>query len=165
MRLPIYPDGTALLHDATHARIVERLVAKAHPVWSPMLEALVPGPGRRSTDIRLDDGRDVVLGEVETHLGRWEEALREMHAKRSAVIESGLDRRVHVLLVLPPTRHHRELVASIPHSVRLAFPASSPAIEAALQAGGPWPGDGILWIPGGVSREGQNRVIGSRQAG
>lgn len=166
MRLPIYADGTALLHDAVHARIVERLVGRAHPLWNPTLEASVPGPGRRSTDVRLDDGRDVVLAEVETHLGRWEEALREMHGKRAAVIETDLaGGRIHVVLVLPPTRHHRDLVASIPESVRRAFPVPSSELEAALQGGGPWPGDGILWIPGGVSREGQHRDSPTRAAG
>jgi hypothetical protein len=166
LRLPIYPDGTALLHDAVHARIVERVVAQAHPIWNPALEASVPGPGRRSTDVRLDDGRDVVLAEVETHLGRWEEALREMHGKRAAVLEAGPEgRRIHVVLVLPPTRHHRDLVASIPESVRRAFPVPSSELEAALLGGGPWPGDGILWVPGGVSRKGQNRDSPSRSTG
>ena len=68
--------------------------------------------------------QDVVLGEVETHLGRWEETLRVMHAKRVAVVDAGVGaRRVHIVLVLPPTRHHRELVQAIPLSVRAAFPA------------------------------------------
>ncbi len=101
----------------------------------------------------------MVLGEVETHLGRWEETLRVMHAKRVAVVDAGVGaRRVHIMLVLPPTRHHRELVQAIPLSVRAAFPASSAELDAALRSTGPWPGDGILWIPGGVSREGQHGV-------
>jgi len=151
LRLPVYPDGTPMLHDTAHARIAERLVEQTHVRWRPALETRVPGPGHRSTDVRLDDGSDIVLVEVETHVRRWEEILRELHDKRAAVIDAAAGRqRVHVMLVLPPTRHHRELILSLPSSVGAAFPASSSDILAALRGSdSAWPGDGILWIAGG----------------
>jgi hypothetical protein len=103
--------------------------------------------------VRLVDGRDVVLAEVETAVRRWEEIARELHDKREAFCQSlGSSFRVHVLLVVPPTRRHRELVGALPLTMRSILPASSSDLSAALSGAGPgWPGDGILWIPGGAS--------------
>ena len=110
LRLPVYDDGTPLLHDAAHARITERIIAACHPRWQPTLEAPVPGPGRRSTDVRLTSAADVVLVEVETVIRRWEELARELHEKRAAVAEALTgEARVHVVLALPPTRANRSL--------------------------------------------------------
>jgi hypothetical protein len=58
------------------------------------------------------------------------------------------DRRVHVVLVLPPTRHHKALVAAHPRIAATAYPVSSDSISRAL--GTPivgWPGDGLIWVP------------------
>jgi hypothetical protein len=153
LRLPLYADGRVLLHDAVHSRIVERLLGRCHPRWTTTVEAPVPGPGHRSTDIRLVDGLDVVLAEVETAVRRWEEIARELHDKREAFRRSlGSSFRVHVMLVLPPTRRHRELVGALPLTMRSTLPASSSELSAALSGAGPgWPGDGILWVPGGAS--------------
>jgi transcriptional regulator with XRE-family HTH domain len=153
LRLPLYADGRVLLHDAVHSRIVERLLGRCHPRWASTVEAPVPGPGHRSTDLRLVDGRDVVLAEVETAVRRWEEIARELHDKREAISQSlGSNFRVHVVLVLPPTRRHRAMVGALPLTMRSTFPVSSRDLNAALGGDGPgWPGDGILWIPGGAS--------------
>jgi hypothetical protein len=155
-RLGIYPDAAPLIHDAAHARVVEALVRLRHPTWRTRIEAPVPGPGRRSTDLRLDRGSDTVLFEVETHVHALEAIIREGEDKRSAVAadavaaEEARGRRVHVVLVLPPTRHHRTLVAAHPGTIKAAFPASTADIRHALtSADVPWPGDGILWLGAG----------------
>lgn len=146
-RFGLYAEGPALIRDAAQAAIVERLLAMRHRRWSATVEAPVPGPGRRSTDVRLEAHEDLVLTEVETHIGALEGIVREGHDKRSAVAAEAPGKRVHVLLVLPPTRHHRALMRSHPQTIRAAFPASSTEIERALtSAQGPWPGDGILWL-------------------
>jgi hypothetical protein len=109
-------------------------------------------PGRRSTDIRLDHGRDIVLVEVETRVRRLEEIVREQHDKREAVrgSQGAGEKRVHVVLVVPPTRHHRALVRAHPATIGTAYPAPSTALRAALEsATGDWPGDGLLWIAAG----------------
>jgi transcriptional regulator with XRE-family HTH domain len=161
-RLGIYPDSAPLIHDAAHARVVEALVRLRHPSWRAKVEAPVPGTGRRSTDLRLDRGDETVLFEVETHVHALEAIIREGEDKRSAVGadavaadavagEEARGRRVHVVLVLPPTQHHRALVAAHPGTINAAFPASTTDIRRALtSAGGPWPGDGILWLGAGV---------------
>ena len=110
----------------------------------------MPGPGRRSVDLRLDGRGDTILIEVETRVGSLEEIVRELHSKRRAFVEAACadrHRRVDVVLVLPLTRRHSTMVKAHPEIVRAAFPVSSPAIRRALtSASHPWPGDGILWV-------------------
>jgi len=147
-RIAVFPSGAPLIHDAAHARIVESVLRQCHPSWRRTIEAPVPGPSRRSTDIRLDRGEDVVLMEVETHVRALEAIIREGSEKRSAFAGAD-DRRqwIHVVLVLPPTRHHRSLVRAHPAIVAAAFPASHADLERALTAPDQaWPGDGILWV-------------------
>jgi transcriptional regulator with XRE-family HTH domain len=153
-RLALYGGATPLLHDAAHARIVERLLALRHSRWKAWVEAPVPGRDRRSSDVRLTDPPDIVLMEIESRVRRWEELIRELHGKRQSVLENGpAGTRVHCVLVLPPTRHHRALVGELSESVAAAFPVPTAAMLERLQsANGAWPGDGILWIPAGPDR-------------
>jgi transcriptional regulator with XRE-family HTH domain len=147
-RFGLYAEGPALIRDAAQAAIVERLLSMRHRRWRATLEAPVPGPGRRSSDARLEHGEDVVLTEVESRVGVLESIVRECHDKRRAVAEAEPGRRVHVVLVLPPTRHHRALVRAHPETIRVAFPIASGRLAEALSSqSGPWPGDGILWLP------------------
>lgn len=153
LRLGIYPDTAPLIHDAAHARLVEVLLRLRHPSWQARVEAPVPGPGRRSTDLRVDREDQVVLFEVETHVHALEAIIREGEDKRSAVAAGAAApaQRVHVILVLPPTRHHRTLAAAHPGTIKAAFPASTADIKRALtSADVPWPGDGILWLGAGA---------------
>jgi hypothetical protein len=114
----------------------------------------VPGTGRRSTDLRLDRGDAIILFEVETRVQALEAIIREGEEKRSAVAaDAASGRRVHVVLVLPPTRHHRTLITAHPGTIKAAFPASTADIRRALtSADVPWPGDGILWLGAGIRR-------------
>lgn len=154
-RLGLYPDAAPLIHDAAHARLVEALLRLRHPSWRAKVEAPVPGTGRRSTDLRLDRGDATILFEVETHVHALEAIIREGEDKRSAVDAAvaavAAGRRVHMILVLPPTRHHRSLAAAHPGTIKAAFPASTADIRRALtSADVPWPGDGILWLAAGI---------------
>lgn len=148
IRISIYPEAAPLIHDAAHAGIVESLLQLSHPRWHVTVEAPVPGPGRRSSDIRLDQALDTVVIEVESHVRALEAIIREGAEKRIAVAATmSPDRRIHVVLVLPPTRHHKALVAAHPRIVATAYPASSEALRFALtDPVAPWPGDGILWL-------------------
>ena len=147
-RLGLYPAAAPLIHDAAHARLVETLLRLRHPSWRAKVEAPVPGQGRRSTDLRLDRGDETALFEVETHVHALEAIIREGEEKRSTVAaDAAAGRRVHVVLVLPPTHHHRTLVTAHPGTIKAAFPASTADIRRALtSADVPWPGDGILWL-------------------
>jgi len=179
-RLGIYPDAAPLIHDAAHARIVEALVQMRHPSWHARIEAPIPGPGRRSTDLRLDRGAETVLFEVETRVHALEAIIRECQEKRTAVAadaspaaDGELVRRISAVLVLPPTRHHRALAMAHPETIEAAFPAPAADARRALSsADTPWPGDGILWLwgqnpapqPSGLNRP-PRRARGRRTAG
>jgi transcriptional regulator with XRE-family HTH domain len=148
VRITIYPEAAPLIHDAAHARLVEAVLELSHPGWQATVESPVPGPGRRSSDIRLDYGSDTILLEVETRVRALEAIIRECAEKRAMAEGAfGPGRHVHVVLALPSTRHHRTVVSSHPRIVATAYPASSEAITRALaDPQAPWPGDGILWL-------------------
>jgi transcriptional regulator with XRE-family HTH domain len=150
-RLGLFPAGSPLIHDAAHARLIEALIRLRHPSWRAIPEAPVHGAGRQSTDLRLARGADIVLLEVETHIQVLEAVIREGNDKRDKVAcDAGHGGRVHSVLVLPPTRHHRDLVRAHSETMRAAFPVRSVDLRRSLSAGVPWPGDGLLWL--GVSR-------------
>lgn len=150
-RMQLYPERSAMIYDAAHARLVERVISLAGAGWK--MEPEAPLPGRRSVDLCLSSPLCVVLMEVESRIRRLEEIQRELHAKRDAVlVRAGPEQCVHVVLALPPTHHHRELVRTHPNLVAAAFPVSSAQIRRALGAPAqPFPGDGILWIAGSAS--------------
>jgi transcriptional regulator with XRE-family HTH domain len=151
LSLGLFPVASPLLHDAAHARLVEAVLRLRHPTWKVVVEAPVPGGGRRSTDVRLDRGRDVVLVEVETRVHVLEALIREGNDKRQLVAGALPGRRVHAVLVMPPTGHHRGLVRTHSTTIGTAYPFSSPELRRALaEPSIDWPGDGILWI--GASR-------------
>ena len=153
-RISVYPGGAPLIHDAAHARLVEAVLNRCHPSWRPTVESPVPGPGRRSTDIRLDRRDEIVLMEVETHIRALEAIIREGAEKRVAVAQTApASRRIQVVLVLPPTRHHRALVRAHPSIVTAAFPTPCGALARALaDPDASWPGDGILWMSARLDR-------------
>ena len=153
LRVSVFPGATPLLHDAPHARIIERLLKLRHRRWHADVEARVPGPGRASTDVRLSAGATIVLIEVETHIRRCEATIRHCLEKRGRVRDAfGDRRRVFTVLCLPPTRHHRALVAELHEYVQAAYPTPSDRLRQALEEGTAWPGDGILWMAGSAER-------------
>jgi transcriptional regulator with XRE-family HTH domain len=148
-RVHLYHERSPLLFDAASARVIERFLGICHRTWHPTVEARVPGPGRRSVDIRLERRGDTVIVEVETRVRRLEEVIRELHAKREAFAVEQPRRRVHVVLVLPPTRNHLALSRTFGSLVGTAFPAKRHDLEAALASPTlAWPGDGVIWIAG-----------------
>ena len=150
LRVNVYPGATPMLHDAAHAWIIERLLARRHPRWRPETEARVPGVGRLSTDVRLSTPGTVVLIEVETHVARWDAVVRRCFEKRERVRDAAPpDLKVYAVLCLPPTRHHRNLVAELADYAHASFPMPPDQLRRALEDGTDWPGDGILWMAGG----------------
>lgn len=153
LRVAVYPGAAPMIHDAAHARIIERLLKGRHRRWRANVEARVPGPGRSSTDVRLSDARTIVLIEVETHVRRWEAIVRRSFENRDRVREAAPPgTSAFVVLCLPPTRHHRQLVAQLDEYVRAAFPTPPDQVRRAFEEGIDWPGDGILWMAGSKPR-------------
>jgi transcriptional regulator with XRE-family HTH domain len=150
LRLTAFEGSSALIRDARQAAIINALLHARDPLWRPTVEAAVPGPGRRSVDLRLESPAHIVLIEVETRLTSLEEIIRELHAKRQAFQDAspaGVTKPIHLVLALPATRHHRTLVRDHPDLIRAAFPTPSIEVSRALaDSSRPWPGDGLLWI-------------------
>ena len=98
--------------------------------------------------------------EVETHVRALEAIIREGAGKRAAVADTApATQRIHVVLVLPPSRHHRALVKAHPGIVAVAFPASHAALSRALASHDvEWPGDGILWATDRMDRTRTDRA-------
>jgi transcriptional regulator with XRE-family HTH domain len=144
-RMQLYRERSALIYDAAHARLVDRLVTMVGRGWRIELELALPG--RRSVDAGFFSRTAIVLAEVETRVRRFEQVQRELESKREAVrAQFGMDRSIHIVLALPPTHHHRALVREHP-ALKAAFPASSAQVRAALaDASLPYPGDGMLWV-------------------
>ncbi len=153
LRVNVYPGATPLLHDIAHARLIERVLRRRHACWRAQIEARVPGPGRSSTDIRLEAFGEIVAIEVETRVRAWDAVVRRCLEKRERIRDAlGSRTVVHAVLCLPPTRHHRLLVTTLAETVRSTFPNPSVRLRRALEDGTPWPGDGILWMAGGPSQ-------------
>jgi transcriptional regulator with XRE-family HTH domain len=153
LRINTYPGATPLLHDIAHARLIERIFGRRHPCWRAQIEARVPGPGRSSTDVRLEAFGEIVTIEVEARIRAWDAVVRRCLEKRERIRDAlGGRTVVHAVLCLPLTRHHRLLVASLGETVRATFPTSSVRMRRSLEEGAPWPGDGILWLAGGPSQ-------------
>ncbi len=157
LKLSAYTRSGPLIRDTAQAPIVEAILATSDRRWRRTVEAHVPGADRRSIDLRLDGPAGVILCEVESRVGSLEEMIRELHAKRDAVRAAqpaavGAAQQpaggppIHVVLVLPRSRHHRQIVRDHPSTIGAAFPMPSAAIEAALKdVTVAWTGDGILW--------------------
>ena len=167
LHLNVYAGSAPLIRDLVQAPFIEQMLADADPRWGRTIEAAVPGPGRRSVDLRLDGPRAIVLIEVETRVGSLEEIIRELHSKREALEgarapAAPANKPVHVVLGLPRTRHHAAIVRDLPRTIAAAFPAPSVELEAAIRdTSKPWPGDGLLWI---TRATGASRTNGARTA-
>lgn len=161
-KMALYADAEPMIRDAAHARLTEALLRLRHPGWRATIEAPVPttlaSQGRRSTDVRMDGARQVVLFEVESRIQRWEELVRECHDKQAAVeaaleASPGTGMQVHAVLVLPPTHRNRATIRSLAAVAGAAFPVPDRILRDALTSQpGPWPGNGILWLPAGAPR-------------
>jgi transcriptional regulator with XRE-family HTH domain len=147
LRLVCYGGASPILVDAAHARLSQSVLDMCHSRWRITVEAPVPGPGRRSSDLRLSSGPDIVLIEIETHVRSLEAIIRECQEKRVAVATRVGAARVHIVLALPRTRHHQAIVRAHPTILATAFPIASSRLEAAMiGVDGRWPGDGVLWL-------------------
>ena len=149
LRLSAYARAGPLIRDTAQARIVESVLAGIDRRWRRTVEASLPGPDRRSVDLRLDGPAGVVLCEVESRVGSLEEIIRELHSKRDAfraAAGAAVGLPIHAVLILPKTRHHLEIVRHHPATIEAVFPMPSDAVGAALaDVDVPWNGDGILW--------------------
>ena len=146
-----FPTTGPNIYDRTQARIVEALIRVAHPSWHHAAEVAVQRPARGFIDLVLHRPADFVATEVQTRLDRLEQTMRWSQDKARSLPSSDVWPRgaeepaVYRLLVVRSTAATREIVRRFEATLRTAYPARTADVHAALIAGGPWPGDGILW--------------------
>jgi len=151
----LYPSTGPRLRDHLQVRLIETLLARAHPRWRPRLEVPVYRPARGVIDLVLIEPKtgEVVGSEAHSEIRRAERQLRWAAEKVDALSSASgwpwMDRqpRVGRLLLLRSTQATRSVVASAPTLFRAAYPGrSADAIAALTGAAARFPEAAIVWV-------------------
>lgn len=141
------------LTDRHQARMLEAILRKLAPVWTPHLEVPVSRPARGVVDAVFERPleRLLVVSEVYSVIARLEQQIRWSADKAASIGSSSLvgpgpEWSVSRLLVLRSTATNRELTRTFEATLRAAYPASTRAAVKALLDGEPWPGDAVIWV-------------------
>jgi transcriptional regulator with XRE-family HTH domain len=158
----LMPGAGIAIHDAIQARMVEAFLGELHRRWTPFPEVPVRTPARGSIDVVLADSVDqgLVATEVQSQLGRAEQAVRWANEKAAALPSSDLYRMaaaaaddgdgrtpaISRLMVLRSTQATRAVVRELPALFAAAYPVDASVAVAALRGGLAWPGAAIVWM-------------------
>jgi transcriptional regulator with XRE-family HTH domain len=148
-----YTGAGPRLHDRFQALMVEHILKRLDPRWTPELEAPIARPSRGVIDIVLRDRSTpiVVAAEVQSELRRLEEQIR-WSAEKADGLRERLERdrpgvTVSRLLLIRSTSATREIARRYASTLATAYPARTESVVQALtQPSTPWPGAGIGWI-------------------
>jgi hypothetical protein len=146
--------GTApRLTDRHQARMVEAILRRLAPVWTPHLEVPVSRPSRGVIDAVFERPleRLLVVSEAYSAIARLEQQIRWSAEKAasigsSSLVGPGREWSVSRLLVLRSTATTRELARTFEATLRAAYPAGTRAAVRSLVESEAWPGDAITWI-------------------
>jgi transcriptional regulator with XRE-family HTH domain len=129
------------IRDQGQQRAIERFLGEVAHEYRRTREVLLPLPGdRRSWDLllRLDD---LLIGvEVETRIRDIQALVRRIRERER---DGGVD---EILVVLSDTAHNRRFVDALRAALGQRYSTSPRFILAALRAGRPVPGSGVLLI-------------------
>jgi transcriptional regulator with XRE-family HTH domain len=148
-----YPGTGPRLTDRHQARMIEAVLRRLTPDWTPHLEVAVSRPSRGVIDIvreRPTHGL-LVVGEAYSAVARLEQQIRWSSEKAASIASSNLvvpgpAWTVSRLLILRSTASNRDLARSFTATLQAAYPARSNDAVAALVEGREWPGDAIVWV-------------------
>jgi hypothetical protein len=93
----------------------------------------------------LETAGEHIAVEVERALLDFQAQLRSAQLKRSSMAQS-IGKAVRLLMAFPDTRANRAAVAAHRSIIEAALPIPSRQVWAALRAGRPVGGDGVLWV-------------------
>jgi transcriptional regulator with XRE-family HTH domain len=135
------PVGDAL-RDKGHQAVIRRFLAiVATPPYVFAREVLLPGLGdRRSWDVLLRVGQQLVGVEVETRARDMQALVRRTRERER---DGGVD---EVLVVLANTVYNRAVAGQLREALGPRFATSPRSIQAALRAGRPVPGSGVILV-------------------
>jgi transcriptional regulator with XRE-family HTH domain len=150
----LYPVSGVSLRDSGQLTLANAIVGRLHASWMPHLEFPVAPRDARAADILLSHTTEVAEVEIERALVDFQAQLRAAQLKRQeiALHES---RPVRLIVALPDSKAARQKLASVKDVLLQALPIPSRRIWAALRAGEPIGGDGLLFVrvrPGEVPR-------------
>jgi transcriptional regulator with XRE-family HTH domain len=140
----LYPVAAVRLRDSGQLELARAIATAASSTWTVRLEEPV-GDGRdaRAADVLLMGAQELVHIEIERALVDLQAQLRAWHLKRRALAERS-DRPVRFVLAVPDTVRNRRHLASVDDLLRRTLPLRSRTVWAAIRAGQPLGGDGVL---------------------
>jgi hypothetical protein len=159
----LYPNTGPLIRDRHQGRILEALLAQAHPRWRPTTEVGVRQPARGWIDLALHDPREgVILAvEIESEIRRIEQQVRWAKMKAESLPSSDVwpqddgrteAPRISQLLVVRRTRATRQTALEFATQLAAAYPAHPEDAIASLTGVTPWPGPALIWADFGRDR-------------
>lgn len=148
-----YPGSGPRLTDRHQSRMLETILRRLAPVWTPHLEVPVTRPARGVIDAVFERPaqRLLIVSEAQSMLVRLEQQIRWAADKAASIGSSSLfgggpEWKVWRLLILRSTAANRDLARTFEASLRAAYPASSRRAVASLVDGASWPGHSIVWV-------------------
>lgn len=159
----LYPNTGPLIRDRHQARILEALLAQAHPRWRPTTEVGVRQPARGWIDLVLHEPREalIVAVEIESAIQRIEQQVRWAKMKAESLPSSdawpreggGTEAtRISQLLVVRCTRATRRTALEFAAQLTLAYPAHPEDALESLTGFKLWPGPAQIWAEVGDDR-------------
>ena len=143
LAMTLHPVGDPI-RDKGQQALGSRLDAVLSPQWFGTSEALLPMPGDlRSWDrlLRLRGPEPCLVGvDLETRIRDVQALVRRTRLRER---DGGVD---HILIVLSDSATNRRLVGELRQALGPAYSTSPRAILAALRAGRPFPGSGVILI-------------------
>jgi transcriptional regulator with XRE-family HTH domain len=163
----LYPNTGPPIRDRHQARILEWLLGKLHPRWSPYGEVAVRTPARGWIDLVLHDrsAECLVATEIQSNLGQLEQVVRWSGEKRASLpswdgySQLGPMSTTSSLLIVRATRTTREIGREFARQLEAAYPAHPEDAIASLSGARPWPGSALVWVD---LRAGAVRFVGHR---
>jgi transcriptional regulator with XRE-family HTH domain len=155
LSLRLYPTRSVSLRDSGQLSLIQGILVAAHPSWHGRLEAPVRAGDPRAADLLLIRPDEILHVEVERTLFDFQAQLRSAELKRSA-LSAGFEAPVRLVLAIPATRRHRELVSSMRVALSASLSSPSQAIWRAIKMGHPLGRDGLLLLP---SRRHDSNVV------
>lgn len=136
----LHPVGDPI-SDRGQQVVIARVRALIGPAWRVYAEAPLPGSGdRRAWDLLLRIESQIVGIEVETRVRDIQALVRRIRMRER---DGGVD---EIILVLADTRTNRRLMAELTEALGPPYGTSAREIQAALRAGRPVPGSGVLLV-------------------
>ena len=149
----IYPNTGPAIRDRHQARILEALLALAHPRWHGYPDVGVRHPSRGWIDVVLHASREreLVATEIQSDLARLQQLLRWFEAKVEALPswegwgQIGSTSAPSRLLIVRSTRTTRAIGRDFRQQLAAAYPAHPADAIAALTGTVAWPGAALVW--------------------